>query len=178
MSLTVSSRARRGFAKDGLTPGVLQPIVLSDGSTDDTNDNRRDSQWLPAPIESDKPATATPTSCFGHFDRLDLEYTPKLKTKARIVVYHDNSVAGWSNTSSLTGAGISSRDFAARDGGDGTEERRRSKRKIGSISSPMEAAAAAAAAAIDEEGPASKRQEVLTGSAAHYGNGDGNAANA
>ena len=103
-----------------LTPISLKPTTFSDtersdtGSEDDT-DLRRDSGWksLPTSQPSAKAATVeTPTSCFGHFDRLNIEYTPKPKKKARVVVHHDGPVAAWSNASALRDVGMSSRDSA------------------------------------------------------------------
>jgi hypothetical protein len=106
-----------------------QPVTFSDTSESDTSSSddtepRRDSQWKSPPAQTAKTADdETPTSCFGHFDRLDVEYTPKPTTKARVVVYHDGPIAAWSwsNTAVLRDTGIASQDFAARCGIDGME---------------------------------------------------------
>jgi len=113
-----------------LTTFNCQPVTFSDTSESDTSSSddtepRRDSQWKSPPAQTPKAVNdKTPTtSCFGHFDRLDIEYTPKLTTKARVVVYHDgpNDAWSWSNTAVLKDAGIASQDFAARCGIDGME---------------------------------------------------------
>lgn len=156
-----------------LTSTFHKPTTLSDTDpSDDTKsedgtDLRRDSRWKYPPTSqptAKAAAVETPTSCFGHFDRLDIEYTPKPKTSARVVVYHDGPVAAWSNTDALRGAGISSRDFAEQcalgetessveDGSTG----RPSLRRPGSASSSMQDADAAT---DEEKSPTEQRAEA------------------
>jgi hypothetical protein len=118
VSIFTSLHVNRGY-EALLTRVYQQPVIFSDTEQSDTSSEdgaepRCDSQWKTPPVQSAKAANQMPTTCFGHFDRLDIEYTPLPKTKARVVVYHDDPNAAWWNAAALRDAGISSQDFAAR----------------------------------------------------------------
>lgn len=94
---------------------LQQPFVTgNDGAAVD--EQRRDSQWI---YSSESSEGEKPTSCFGHFDRLDLEYTPRPVTRARVIVYHDGPIADWSSRPPGLSTAVANQDFAAMTTEDG-----------------------------------------------------------
>jgi len=89
----VNERAEENAQRHGSQDLIFLTDAVEGEEGDDEDENDEEEEA----VENDR--DNEPTSCVGHFDRLDVEYAPKPTKQARAYVFYDeNPVASWSGT--------------------------------------------------------------------------------
>jgi hypothetical protein len=96
-------------AKENAQVHDSQPrIFLTEGLEEDGDEGEEGED--DGDKENDDDGETEPTSCVGHFDRLDVEHTAKPTSQARVYVFLDeHAIATWSGTPLLQQNEVSQR---------------------------------------------------------------------